>query len=86
MLLFITYGYQETNISLEIQRQKNDHIRRIYCKLKKYGTADGIKAISLYVIYVAVLFIQGYISTTNLSVRFLNLLQIVYNIGQAMLV
>ena len=54
--------------------------------LRKYGTADGIKAISLYVIYVAVLFIQGYISTTNLSVGFLNLLQIVYNIGQAMLV
>ena len=46
--------------------------------LRKYGTADGIKAISLYVIYIVVLFIQGYISTTNLSVGFLNLLQIVF--------
>ncbi|MFR6258638.1 MAG: CPBP family intramembrane glutamate endopeptidase, partial [Anaerovoracaceae bacterium] len=46
--------------------------------LKNYRTADGIKAIILYIIYMAVLFLQGFVYTTNLDANVINVLQIIF--------
>ena len=46
--------------------------------LKNYRTADGIKAIILYIIYMAVLFLQGFVYTTNLDANIINILQIIF--------
>lgn len=46
--------------------------------LKNFHTADGIKAILLYIIKILILFLQGYTYTTSLSVEALNKLQIIF--------
>ncbi len=46
--------------------------------LKNFNTIDGIKAISLYIIYILILFVQGFTYTTNLSLDILNKLQIIF--------
>lgn len=46
--------------------------------LKQFDTADGVKAIVLFGIYILVLFIQGLTYTSNLSVKMLNGLQVIF--------
>lgn len=48
--------------------------------LKQFGAADGVKAIVLFGIYILVLFIQGLTYTSNLSVKMLNGLQIIFSL------
>lgn len=48
--------------------------------LKNFNTIDGIKAISLYIIYILILFVQGFTYTTSLSLDILNTLQIIFPI------